>query len=43
LNAILASDYPAIQGFILLATTVYVLIYLVLDIVSALLDPRVEY
>lgn len=43
LNAILASDYPAIQGFILLATTVYVLIYLVLDVFSAMLDPRVEY
>ncbi len=43
LNAILASDYPAIQGFILLATTVYVLIYLALDIVSVLLDPRVEF
>ena len=43
LNAILASDYPAIQGFILLTTTVYVFIYLALDIVAALLDPRVEY
>ena len=43
LNAILASDFPAIQGFIILVTTVYVLIYLVLDLVTVWFDPRVEY
>ena len=43
LNAIFASDFPAIQGFIILVTTVYVLIYLALDVVTAVLDPRVEY
>jgi peptide/nickel transport system permease protein len=42
-NAILGSDFPAIQGFIILATTVYLVIYLAVDIVTALLDPRVEY
>ncbi|NJL33306.1 MAG: ABC transporter permease [Chloroflexaceae bacterium] len=42
-NAILASDFPAIQGFILLATTVYVLIYLVVDVLSAMIDPRINY
>lgn len=41
-NAILGSDFPAVQGFIVLVTSSYVLIYLVLDIVNALLDPRVE-
>lgn len=41
-NAILGSDFPAVQGFIVLVTGSYVLIYLVLDIVTALLDPRVE-
>lgn len=43
LNAILASDFPAIQGFIILVTTVYVLIYLGVDIITAVLDPRVEF
>lgn len=43
LNSILASDFPAIQGFIVLVTTVYVLIYLILDLVTVVLDPRVEY
>jgi hypothetical protein len=42
-NAILASDFPAILGFIILATTVYILIYLIVDLLSAMLDPRVEY
>ena len=43
LNAILASDFPAIQGFIILVTTIYVLIYLGVDIITAVLDPRVEF
>jgi peptide/nickel transport system permease protein len=42
-NAILGSDFPAIQGFIILATSVYVFIYLVVDVLTALLDPRVEF
>jgi len=42
-NAILNSDFPAIQGFVLLVTFLYMMIYLVLDIVTALLDPRVRY
>jgi ABC-type dipeptide/oligopeptide/nickel transport system permease component len=42
-NAILGSDFPAIQGFIMLATGVYLLIYLAVDLITAVLDPRVEY
>jgi len=42
-NAILASDFPAIQGFILLVTAIYVMIYLALDLVTTALDPRVEF
>jgi ABC-type dipeptide/oligopeptide/nickel transport system permease component len=42
-NAILASDFPAIQGFVLLVTALYMFIYLVLDIITAALDPRVQY
>src|SRR6266511_1497783 len=42
-NAILASDFPAIQGFVLLVTFVYMVIYLLLDLATAALDPRVKY
>ena len=42
LDAILGSDFPAVQGFIVLVTFLYVLIYLVVDVVTAVLDPRVE-
>jgi peptide/nickel transport system permease protein len=42
-NAILNSDFPAIQGFILLVTAIYILIYLAVDITTALIDPRVEF
>src|SRR5829696_1714807 len=43
LNAIQGSDFPAIQGFIILVTAIYLLIYLVVDIITAFLDPRVEF
>jgi peptide/nickel transport system permease protein len=42
-NAILSSDFPAIQGFVLLVTFFYLVIYLLLDLVTAALDPRVKY
>jgi len=42
-NALLSSDFPAIQGFVLLVTFVYMMIYLALDISTAALDPRVQY
>ncbi len=42
LNAILSADFPAVQGAILLVTTVYVSIYLLLDLAVAAIDPRVE-
>jgi peptide/nickel transport system permease protein len=42
-NAITSSDYPAVQGFILYATTVYVLLFLVVDVLYVVLDPRVRY
>ena len=41
-NAILGSDFPAVQGFIILVTSAYVFIYLAVDIITAILDPRVE-
>ena len=42
-NAILASDFPAIEGFVLLVTFIYLMIYLLLDVLTAILDPRVKY
>jgi ABC-type dipeptide/oligopeptide/nickel transport system permease component len=40
-RSILSFDYPAIQGVILVITMFSLLVYLALDIVHALLDPRV--
>jgi peptide/nickel transport system permease protein len=42
-DAIMGSDFPAVQGFIILAVAIYVLAYLIVDILIALLDPRIEY
>ena len=41
-NAITSSDFPAIQGFILYSTTVYVLLFLLVDLLYVVLDPRVR-
>lgn len=40
-NAISGNDFPAVQAFILYATVTYLLIFLILDILYILLDPRV--
>jgi peptide/nickel transport system permease protein len=42
-NAIAANDFPAVQGFILYATTIYVLVYLLSDVLYLAADPRVKY
>jgi peptide/nickel transport system permease protein len=42
-NAIGSSDFPAVQGFILYATTMYVVVFLLLDLLYLALDPRVKY
>ena len=42
-NAISTSDFPAVQGFILYATTMYIVVFLVVDILYLVLDPRVRY
>ncbi len=41
-RSILQFDYPAIQGVVLVITSLSLMIYLVLDILHALLDPRVR-
>jgi peptide/nickel transport system permease protein len=42
-NSIASSDFPAVQGFILYATTMYVVVFLLLDLLYLALDPRVKY
>lgn len=42
-NAISSSDFPAVQGFILYTTTMYIVVFLVVDILYLVLDPRVRY
>jgi peptide/nickel transport system permease protein len=42
-NGILARDFPLVQGAILFVATGYVLINLIVDILYALLDPRIAY
>jgi peptide/nickel transport system permease protein len=41
-NAIASSDYTAIQGFVLYATTMYVLLFLITDLIYKALNPRIE-
>lgn len=43
LNAILALDVPAIQGFVLVSGSLVLLVFLSLDILVMLLDPRIRY
>jgi peptide/nickel transport system permease protein len=39
-HAVANADYPAVQGFILYTTTMYVGLFLVVDLLYAALDPR---
>ncbi len=43
LDAVLARDYPIIQGLILLFSFVYILINLMIDLTYTFLDPRIRY
>jgi ABC-type dipeptide/oligopeptide/nickel transport system permease component len=42
-NAIVARDYPQIQGVVLLAATIYAVLNLVVDLLYGWLDPRIRY
>jgi ABC-type dipeptide/oligopeptide/nickel transport system permease component len=41
-DGITSSDYPAVQGFILYATTIYVALFLVVDLLYMAIDPRIR-
>jgi ABC-type dipeptide/oligopeptide/nickel transport system permease component len=42
-NAILAKDYPLVQGCVIFLAFVYLAVNLVVDIAYAWLDPRIRY
>jgi peptide/nickel transport system permease protein len=42
-NGILARDFPLVQGVILFVATTYVVINLLVDILYAIIDPRISY
>jgi peptide/nickel transport system permease protein len=42
-DAVLARDYPVIQGMILLTSALYIAINLMIDIAYTILDPRIRY
>lgn len=43
LDAVLARDYPIIQGLILFFSFIYILVNLLIDLSYAFLDPRIRY
>ena len=42
-QSVTASDYTAIQAFVLLIGIVFVLVNLIIDLLYAVLDPRIRY
>ncbi|RYG72170.1 ABC transporter permease [Lentibacillus lipolyticus] len=43
IDAIAARDFPVVQGTVLLVAAVFVVVNLIVDIVYALIDPRISY
>jgi len=41
-DAIFNLDYAAVQGFVLIVATLYIVIYLIVDVVYVTLDPRIQ-
>jgi ABC-type dipeptide/oligopeptide/nickel transport system permease component len=42
-SAVLASDYAAVQGFVLMMAVLYVLLNLIVDLLATVIDPRVRF
>ncbi len=42
LQGLQTRDYPVVQAFVLVSATVYVIVFLIADVVHAILDPRVK-
>ena len=43
IQAVLASDYPVIQGITFLSSVIFVLLNLVVDVMYVIIDPRIVY
>ncbi|MFZ5642063.1 MAG: ABC transporter permease [Bacillota bacterium] len=43
ISAILAGDYPIVQGTVIIIASTYVIVNLVVDVLYAFLDPRIHY
>ncbi|UOQ92469.1 ABC transporter permease [Halobacillus shinanisalinarum] len=43
IDAIAARDFPVVQGTVLLVATLFVVVNLLVDIIYALIDPRISY
>ncbi len=43
IRSVLAFDYPAIQGVVLVITAISLLVYLALDLAHAVIDPRIAH
>jgi peptide/nickel transport system permease protein len=43
IDAVMARDYPVIQGMILLTSGIYVFVNLIIDLSYSLFDPRIRY
>ena len=42
-DAVLKRDYPVIQGLVIALSFTYIIINLIIDILYAMLDPRIRY
>lgn len=42
-GAVLASDYAAVQGFVLMMAVLYILLNLVVDLLGTVIDPRMRF
>ena len=42
-EAIFNLDYAPVQGFVMLTAVLYVLIYTAIDVLYAIIDPRIRY
>ena len=42
-SAVIASDYAAVQGFVLMMALLYVLLNILVDLSSTLIDPRIRF
>ena len=42
-NALVASDYAAVQGFVLAMALLFVALNLIIDLTYAIIDPRIGF